>query len=83
MTRGPSPCFYIQRYEVSTNNANKIDVWAVFIDVCHCHHIIWRKPTTMKNTRGEFEGGRQPHLIKKLPSSRTATIVIILMSNPR
>ena len=65
MTREIFPCFYIQRYEVSTNIATKIDVWAVFIDELPYHHIIWRKPTTMKNTRGEFEGGRQPHLNKK------------------
>lgn len=65
MTREIFPCFYMQRYEVSTKIAIKIDVWAVFVDVCHCYQTIWRKPTTMKNTRGEFEGGRQPHLNKK------------------
>ena len=32
MTRELFPCFYIQRYEVSTNIANKTDVWAVFVD---------------------------------------------------
>lgn len=65
MTRGPSPCFYIQRYEVSTNIANKIDIWAVLVDEWLSQHIIWRQPTTMKNTRGEFEGGIQPPLNKK------------------
>jgi len=55
----------MQRYEEYTNIATKIDVWAVFIDKWQYQHIIWRQPTTMKNTRGEFEGGRQPHLNKK------------------
>lgn len=32
MTRGLSPCFYLQSYEEYTNNATRIDVWAVFID---------------------------------------------------
>jgi len=65
MTREIFPCFYMQRYEEYTNIATKIDVWAVFIDKWQYQHIIWRQPTTMKNTRGEFEGGRQPHLNKK------------------
>lgn len=59
------PHFYKQRYEEYTNNATKIDVWAVFVDELQTIWIAWRKPRTMKNTRGEFEGGRQPHLIKK------------------
>lgn len=83
MTREIFPCFYKQRYEEYTKKTTKIDVWAVFVDECPYYQIIWRKPTTMKNTLGEFEGGRQPHLIKKWPSSRTATIAIILSRNPR
>lgn len=65
MSRELFPSFYMQRYEEYTNIATKIDVWAVCIDVWQTIWIAWRKPTTMKNTRGEFEGGRQPHLNKK------------------
>lgn len=65
MTREIFPCFYMQSYEEYTISATKIDVWAVFVDKWLYHQIIWRSHTTMKNTRGEFEGGRQPHLNKK------------------
>lgn len=65
MTRELFPCFYMQSYQKSTNIATKIDVWSVFIDEWPYYSIICRKAMTMKNTRGEFEGGRQPPLIKK------------------
>lgn len=83
MTRGISPCFYKQRYEEYINYATKIDVWADCIDECQSIWIAWRKPMTMKNTRGEFEGGRQPHLNKKWPSSRTAIYYSLLLGYPR